>query len=553
MSIKPPSSESNINQLSNNFLADHTTDQSLLDRIRHTIKTYSPNTNFIKDHSDQDIDQQIKYFLAKEGSGKIQANKNDPFDRSILSDSSNSAKKYLLLTHTEHGGDRKILGNGASGYVKVAVDLSSGELKAVKISAKKKYSPKEWEEQKKSITEEKTMLQTCNDIDQIIHLDLDYLDPKQEKNYFIMTFCDKGELFDQLAPKPLLNNRQKRNIILETALGISSMHQKGILHRDLKPENILLKSNPTDPENDQAQIIDLGFSCKADAENKSKSGTLSYLAPETWTKWEYSEKTDSWSLGVLIYSIFTSRPLCTDLNSTNDYSKFFTQEGIDNQIKAFIPPQYQKALRGLLTIDPTERSTVDQFIASFAEIAGLETLQESDESHHERGRQWLRLAAEKKNANAQLYLAKNYFLGTNAQFPKDPMLANHFADLWINSQSNETLSKLGSIFLKSDLFLLGKNCLLKAANDGYLEAQRKLAQLYHYGINGFEKNQYQAKYWILAPSASDCYSIGKSYYLGLDGYELNKELGTKWIESAVQKGDQNAQEMLQIIEASKPL
>lgn len=87
---------------------------------------------------------------------------------------------------------------------------------------------------------------------------------------------------------------------------ITYCHNHGIAHRDLKPENLLL-SEPNDTKN--IKVIDFGTS-KAFGSNhhmKEKFGTVYYIAPEVLT-YDYDEKCDVWSAGVILYIMLCGYP-----------------------------------------------------------------------------------------------------------------------------------------------------------------------------------------------------------------------------------------------------
>ena len=79
-----------------------------------------------------------------------------------------------------------------------------------------------------------------------------------------------------------------------------------ILHRDLKPSNIIVDKqfNPV--------IIDFGFCEIIHATKISRVfnvGSPSYMAPEAYLKTLYSEKSESWSIGMILYEMLHHRTL----------------------------------------------------------------------------------------------------------------------------------------------------------------------------------------------------------------------------------------------------
>ena len=83
------------------------------------------------------------------------------------------------------------------------------------------------------------------------------------------------------------------------------MHHLGIVHRDLKLLNIFVSDLSNFPE---IKIGDLGLACKLeeDEEIKHDGGTLPFMSPEQILKLPSDNKSDIWSLGVILYSILTS-------------------------------------------------------------------------------------------------------------------------------------------------------------------------------------------------------------------------------------------------------
>ena len=101
-----------------------------------------------------------------------------------------------------------------------------------------------------------------------------------------------------------LEKERGLKIILKVAETLKDLHENGVYHLDLKPENILIdwSGNP--------KIADFGFAkFKADTYKRSSAiwGTPVYTAPEVW-EGEYSEKSDVYSLGVMLAEVLTGKP-----------------------------------------------------------------------------------------------------------------------------------------------------------------------------------------------------------------------------------------------------
>jgi serine/threonine protein kinase len=120
----------------------------------------------------------------------------------------------------------------------------------------------------------------------------------------VMTYQPNGNLNNYLATHfSRLDWKDKFNLAEGIALGLDSIHSKGLLHRDLHPGNILID------EHGGVLLADFGLSCDEKSETSNKERTGRYLPPESLQKppLPFTRKGDIYSLGVLYWVISSGR------------------------------------------------------------------------------------------------------------------------------------------------------------------------------------------------------------------------------------------------------
>ena len=92
---------------------------------------------------------------------------------------------------------------------------------------------------------------------------------------------------------------QRAQIIKELLRVLISSHEKGIIHRDIKPANIMVS------EHGEIYLMDWGIAMDINISNKQQHicGTPLYMAPEILHYQKYNEKSDLWSVGIIIYEM----------------------------------------------------------------------------------------------------------------------------------------------------------------------------------------------------------------------------------------------------------
>ena len=138
----------------------------------------------------------------------------------------------------------------------------------------------------------------------------DYFDTEE---YFIivMELCD-NTLFKELAKtKNGFNAKEIREILLQLNNVFRIMNENNIVHRDIKLNNILVKYLNKEKSKFKVLLSDYGVSNQLSSmtkKYKTHAGTQIIMAPEILSLKKYDNKCDLWSLGVIIYQLYTKKP-----------------------------------------------------------------------------------------------------------------------------------------------------------------------------------------------------------------------------------------------------
>lgn len=123
------------------------------------------------------------------------------------------------------------------------------------------------------------------------------------KQFISMEFIEGDDLSVLLRRIGRLPSERAAEISRQICLGLNAIHKAGILHRDLKPANIIIDSKGI------AKITDFGIAgIESEIQGlETRVGTPAYMSPEQITGEDVTQKSDIYSLGLLIYEIFTGK------------------------------------------------------------------------------------------------------------------------------------------------------------------------------------------------------------------------------------------------------
>ncbi len=121
--------------------------------------------------------------------------------------------------------------------------------------------------------------------------------------FLTMEFVDGEDLASLMRRIGRLPPDKALEIAQQLCAGLAAAHESGIVHRDLKPANIMLDGRG------RVRITDFGLAgLVAEIEGaNARAGTPAYMSPEQFTGGELSPKSDVYSLGLVLYEIFTGK------------------------------------------------------------------------------------------------------------------------------------------------------------------------------------------------------------------------------------------------------
>ena len=121
--------------------------------------------------------------------------------------------------------------------------------------------------------------------------------------FLSMEYVDGEDLGVLLRRIGRLPEAKALEISRKLCAGLAAAHEKGVLHRDLKPGNIMLDSRG------QVLITDFGLAALAGHVEGAevRNGTPAYMAPEQLDGKEVTVRSEIYSLGLVLYEIFTGK------------------------------------------------------------------------------------------------------------------------------------------------------------------------------------------------------------------------------------------------------
>ena len=126
-----------------------------------------------------------------------------------------------------------------------------------------------------------------------------------EADYIVMELIDGITLKQYMEKKGVLNWKETLHFAIQIAKALEHAHSRGIIHRDIKPHNVMVLKNGA------VKVTDFGIAHMMSDSNtltKEALGSVHYISPEQARGGRVDNRSDLYSLGVVMYEMSTGNP-----------------------------------------------------------------------------------------------------------------------------------------------------------------------------------------------------------------------------------------------------
>jgi eukaryotic-like serine/threonine-protein kinase len=224
---------------------------------------------------------------------------------------SNADAVSLVGKHIAHYQVLSLVGTGGMGEVYLAEDTRLGRRVALKLLpedlAKNERRVSRFQQEARAVSNlNHPNILTIHEIGQF------------DCRHFIATEFIDGETLRQHLTRERMELDAVLHVATEIASALAAAHAAGIIHRDIKPENVMIRRDRI------VKVLDFGLAkltesdaTQVDTQLPTKllvntepgvvMGTANYMSPEQARGLEVDQRTDIWSLGVILYEMTAGR------------------------------------------------------------------------------------------------------------------------------------------------------------------------------------------------------------------------------------------------------
>jgi serine/threonine protein kinase/Tol biopolymer transport system component len=249
---------------------------------------------------------------------------------------------------------RSKIGEGGMGEVYTALDAELGRSVAIKIL------PSEFTtdpDRRSRFRQEARVISALNHPNIITIYEIG----ENEYGSYLATELVEGRTLREVLKSESLTLSRILRIVEQAANALVAAHAAHIIHRDVKPENIMLRRDAI------VKVLDFGLAKPkedvirgSDSSNKTVPGTVMgsarYMSPEQARGQEVDERTDIWSLGVVMYEMLSGRtPFEGETSADTMAAVIYKEPEPLTHVLPHLPNEVQRILRKSLQKDREDR------------------------------------------------------------------------------------------------------------------------------------------------------------------------------------------------------
>ena len=174
-----------------------------------------------------------------------------------------------------------------------------------------------------------------------------------DRHFLSMEFIKGEELSSLLRRIGRLPQDKAVQVARQICAGLAAAHEVGVLHRDLKPSNVMID------EHGNARITDFGLAGLAEEfhDDEAHAGTPAYMAPEQLDGQNLTVSSDIYSLGLVLYEVFTGRKAfeAASLIDLIRLRRSATSPTTPTSLVKDLDPAIEKVIDRCLQKDPEQR------------------------------------------------------------------------------------------------------------------------------------------------------------------------------------------------------
>ena len=310
------------------------------------------------EHSKDKINEDLKIVGRKESENEIKNEESKLETKYSL----NTTNNFILqLKSTDPKNDYNILQSLKKG-VYSDITLVENKITNLRCIMKTINKVKSFSKTEDDLIKNESKILSLLDHPNIINI---YAFYSNENSFsYITEFCQEGDLYERLLNKGEYDEKTVAYIMHQIFSAINYCHKNNVINRDLSIENILISE--IKEELPTVKIGYFGTSTLADKNLiQKKNNKYSYYTPPEAInhKDKYTDKSDVWLCGVIMYFLLTTRPPFIGGNE-EERKKNILYENFDVESKPFdkISLECKKLLRNLLKSNPAYRPSAEEVL-----------------------------------------------------------------------------------------------------------------------------------------------------------------------------------------------